>query len=354
MTRHLHTIPELVAMLNARLETLLAELLPAGRRDGLEYRCGSVRGEPGRSLAVHIGRGPKRGVWADFASGERGDVLELIAHARCHGDRAEAVRWARAWLGLTAGGEGKKHNPSTVSPPPPETAAPARLDRAGKALWLAGQPIAGTPVEAYLAGRGVSLAELGRAPGALRFHPRVWCAERQAEAPAMLAAIVRGGDIVACHRTYLAPREDGSWGKAPIKAAKKVLGSMKGGYIPLWRGVAGTPLAAVTAEETVAVTEGIEDALTVALFMPEWRVIAAVSLGNMADIELPAAVQRLVLVFDRDGENGAARQGRERAIAVHQRAGRHVRTVRPPEGFKDINAWWLAETESRRRRTGVA
>lgn len=350
---HLHSIAEIVAMLQAQIQPLVAELLPAGRREGAEWRVGSLAGEPGRSLGVHLRPGPKCGVWCDFCTGESGDVLALIAHVRCGGDRAEAVRWARRWLGLAAGSKGDTPRPA----PPPSTAAPAgeAVDaaKAGKALWLSGRPIAGTPAEAYLAGRGIALAALGRVPGALRYTDDAWCSERQCRAPAMLACIVRGSEIVACHRTFLARGADGVWRKAALRAAKKVLGPMGGGAIPVWRGASHRPLAEASADETVAITEGIEDALTVALFMPDWRVLAAVSLSNMADVQLPATVSRVVLVFDRDGENQAARRGRERAIALHQRAGREVRVVVPPEGYKDINAWWQADTAAR-RPSGVA
>lgn len=346
MARHLHTIPELAAMLAARIEPLARELLPAGHREGSEWRCGSVAGEPGRSLGVHLGPGPKRGVWCDFASGEAGDALELVARVRCGGDRAEAIRWARAWLGLPAGAGGGTDG--VVPPPPAPSAQVTRPDRAGRALWLSGRPIQDTPAEAYLAARGIHLAELGRVPGALRYRDDVWCSERGRPAPAMLACVVRGPEIVACHRTFLDRGADGRWGKAAIRAPKKVLGALRGGCIPIARGAAATPLPEVTADETVAVTEGVEDALTVALHMPEWRVLAAVSLGNMAELELPARIARLVLVFDRDGENAAARRARDRAIAAHQRQGREVRVVLPPEGYKDVNDWWRADVASRR------
>jgi hypothetical protein len=349
--RNLHTLPELAGMLAARIEALVLEVLPAGRRDGSEWRVGSLAGEPGRSLAVHLGKGPKRGVWCDFASGEAGDALDLVAFARCGGDRAEAVRWARAWLGLTAG-EGRMAPRPAVAPAPSPAAEIERPDRAGRALWLSGTPIQDTPAAAYLAGRGLALAALARVPGALRYREDAWCSERGRGAPAMLACIVSGSEIIGCHRTFLARRPDGSWGKAAVRAPKKVLGQVRGGAIPIARGRNNTPLASAGGDETVAVTEGIEDALTVALHMPEWRVLAAVSLGNMAELVLPQSVSRLVLVFDRDGENPAARRGRDRAVAAHQRAGREVRIVLPPEGYKDVNEWWRADAQQRRPNTG--
>lgn len=350
--RHLHSIQEINAMLAAQIEALVAELLPAGRRMGREWRCGSVAGEPGSSLAVYLAPAAKRGGWCDFNGGEGGDALELVARVRCNGNRGEAIRWARRWLGLDAGSGGRRPAVAPVTEPSP-AAERDTPERAGRALWLRGRSVLGTPAAAYLAARGLPVEALPRVPGALRYSDDVWCSERGIRAPAMLAAIVRGSEIIGCHRTFLAQRPDGTWGKAPIECPKKVLGEMRGGYIPIARGREATPLPEVTAEETVAVTEGIEDALTVALHMPEWRVIAAVSRQNMAALELPVGVQRLVLVFDRDGADLAAQRQREKAIAAHQRAGREVRFVFPPEGYKDINEWWQADQASRRPRASA-
>jgi len=51
-------------------------LLPGGNRVGKEYRIGSVAGEPGESLSVCV-EGTKAGLWADFASNQKGDLLDL-------------------------------------------------------------------------------------------------------------------------------------------------------------------------------------------------------------------------------------------------------------------------------------
>lgn len=55
------TPADIARSLRDRLEALLDELLPGGRRAGWEWRCGSVSGEEGQSLAVHLA-GQKRGV----------------------------------------------------------------------------------------------------------------------------------------------------------------------------------------------------------------------------------------------------------------------------------------------------
>src|SRR5262249_45379002 len=93
------SIAEIARMLGARALDLCAELLRNGIRDGHEWRVGSLGGEPGRSMAVHLS-GDKAGVWCDFAGGETGDALDLVAQVLYAGDKAKALAWARRWLGL--------------------------------------------------------------------------------------------------------------------------------------------------------------------------------------------------------------------------------------------------------------
>jgi hypothetical protein len=54
------------------------DVLPAGHREGREWRAGNVQGDQGSSLAVRLS-GPKAGLWNDFASGESGDALSRCA-----------------------------------------------------------------------------------------------------------------------------------------------------------------------------------------------------------------------------------------------------------------------------------
>jgi hypothetical protein len=341
-----HDIRAIVAMLAARIEELARELLPAGRREGAEWRCGSVAGEAGQSLGIHLA-GPRAGIWADFSASDprmKGDALDLVAMCLFAGDKRQAVRWAREWLGLAASA-GPWHT-TRAAVPDKKARRAAELDAEGrtlkaKRLWLDAQPIAGSPAAAYLAARGIDLDALPRPPGALRFDPACWSSEHQAPMPAMLAAITRRGEHVATHRTYLA-EERGTWRKAPLRAPKMVLGGFAGGLIALARGASGQPLARATEADTLAIAEGIEDALTLALHDPALRVVACVSLANMANLQLPDAMLDLVLVFDRDGENAAARAARERAVRTYLEQGRSVRELRPPEGHKDLNAWHQA------------
>lgn len=344
--RRMHSVPDIVAMLAAQIERLAMELLPAGKREGPEWRVGSVAGEPGQSLAVHIGS-RKPGIWCDYSSSDprqRGDALDLVAMVRFGGDKSEALRWARAWLGLDSADPDAFRAVQAVRP-----AAKERQERdesgqrlRAKRLWLEGVELPGTPAADYLASRGLPVGAFRPVPRAIRYHAECWCSERQGRHPAMVTAITVAGRHVATHRTYLAQTPAG-WRKAPIARAKKVLGLYSGGLIPLWRGASGLPLREAPAGDVVAITEGIEDGLTLALHTPAWRVVAAVSLSNMSAVQLPPTIQDVVLVFDRDGENRQARQARGAAIRRFEQEGCRVREFMPPEGFKDLNAWHQAE-----------
>ncbi len=56
---------DIASLLAVQIENLAAELLPSGRREGREWRCGSVQGEAGNSLGIHL-QGDKAGVSVRF------------------------------------------------------------------------------------------------------------------------------------------------------------------------------------------------------------------------------------------------------------------------------------------------
>jgi len=121
-------------------------------------------------------------------------------------------------------------------------------------IWHACRPAQGTPVETYLAARGIRVA----LPPTLRFHPRLWHGPSQRHWPAMVAAVqdVERG-LVGVHRTFLAP--DGR-AKAPVQPAKMMLGRS-----------AGCCVRFAVPAPTLLLAEGIETARgeVVALQMPD-------------------------------------------------------------------------------------
>ena len=73
-------------------------LLPGGKRHAGEWKAGSLSGEAGQSLSVRLS-GAKAGVWSDFASGDKGDILDLWAKVRGM-SVASAMVEAKQYLGI--------------------------------------------------------------------------------------------------------------------------------------------------------------------------------------------------------------------------------------------------------------
>lgn len=85
--------------LNDRVDAVCEALFPNGRRMGHEWRVGSLSGEPGDSLGVHL-TGHKVGVWKDFATGEDGgDLIDLWCKVKGL-DLPDALKEIKGWLGL--------------------------------------------------------------------------------------------------------------------------------------------------------------------------------------------------------------------------------------------------------------
>jgi len=67
---------DLAEVLARDAERVAMDLFPNGKRVGQEWEVGSLSGEAGKSLNVHL-TGSKAGVWKDFATGDSGDLLDL-------------------------------------------------------------------------------------------------------------------------------------------------------------------------------------------------------------------------------------------------------------------------------------
>ena len=93
------TVSDISNRLNGHAESVCRELLPHGRLVRGEWKVGSVSGEQGDSLGVCV-KGPKTGVWRDFADQSKGgDLIDLCAAVRgC--SVAEAIGWAKGYLGI--------------------------------------------------------------------------------------------------------------------------------------------------------------------------------------------------------------------------------------------------------------
>lgn len=355
---------EVVAGLQARPLDVAGVYAPGGHVDGQRYwsLC-PWRGDR-KVGSFHVAlSGPYAGRWRDEATGEQGDMLDLI-QAALGTDRRGAFDEACRFLGIAAETDAQRVNRRRLAERAKaaavETAIAAeegakRKRAAAHAQFLElREGIAGTPVEAYLAGRGISIAALGREPYSIRYHPHLPYRHVDPDTgeifegawPAMVAAIygpaVEGSprSFWGVHRTWLAQRPDGGWGKAPVPAPKKVFGSVKGGFISLWagNGPRGGKVAFAKAKPgaRVYVTEGIEDGLSVAVLLPGVWVAVGISLGNLREMVLPKAFSEVVLVADNDADP-RLQEALGTAIAAFRQQGRRVFVWRNTHGGKDVN-----------------
>jgi hypothetical protein len=95
---------DLSRQLARNAEAVCRHYLPAGRPEGRYWIVGDALGSPGRSLYVRLrggehGKGAA-GKWTDAATGEHGDLLDLIALNCGHHQLSEALDEARRFLAL--------------------------------------------------------------------------------------------------------------------------------------------------------------------------------------------------------------------------------------------------------------
>jgi len=302
-------VSEIVAQLIGHAGALCRELLPAGHREGAEWRCGSVQGEPGKSLGVCMS-GAKAGVWSDFGGDEKGDLLDLVQ--ACLGlDKGEAVRWAKSWLGIDDD-TGIQQCVRRRRPPPPRPprSEPSPNQIHALEIWRASRPATGTLAEDYLRGRGITIP----IPPTIRFHPALKHADTGIDLPALVAAVCDvERNVTGIQRIYLT--HDGR--KAPVNRPKMALGTLRGSAVRL---------APTTGR--VWLTEGVEDALALAQMMgePAWAVLGT---GNYKTVDLPENIKQVILAPDGDEAGQAIIQ--ETALRLAG-PGREVRAARLPAG----------------------
>lgn len=292
---------DLASRLGHQAEAVCKRYLGAGRRQGNYWQVGDVRNTPGRSMFVRLkdsAKGPA-GKWTDAATGEHGDLLDVIRESLGLIAFADVVDEARQFLSLP------HPDPEPQPSQHARTPAPSGSAEAARRLAAMCQPIGGTLVEAYLHGRGITVLH---GCGNLRFHPR--CYYRPDEHsptetwPAMVGVVTDLSDrTTGAHRTWLAP--DGS-GKAPIDIQRKAMGDLLGHAVRF--GLSG---------EVLAAGEGIESVLSAREVMPGMSAAAALSAAHLAAIQFHDALRRLYIVRDNDrAGDGAQNTLIERANAV--------------------------------------
>ena len=356
------------AALQARLPAVLAQLGYRERLSGPHITPLNPWRDDRRpgSFVIWL-NGDGAGAWKDFATGEAGDLYQLVEQTLGLKGWIDAYWWAIDFLGW---GRGEVRSADQVQKDRARAeanrkAAEARADaeaaakgREAKALWLTGDPnVIDTAVWRYLnEARGVPMGRLAHVPHALRGFAKLEHYDRTTgeltDWPCMAWAFTRPrigetpGGLTGVHLTWLRP--DGS-GKAPVEKAKKMRGQIKGAAIRVWKGATRlSPEKAIEAGRLgpLIVTEGIEDALTCAAAAPSNRVWAAGSLSLMHELVKvagwPGCASGVVLVRDNDWDTPEAVRAFEACAEDWRRAaaGRPLKIVAAPEGRgKDMNDW---------------
>lgn len=282
---------DLAIRLGQRAEAFCRRYLPNGRREGRYWLVGDVRNAPGRSMFVRLvgpetGKGAA-GKWSDAATGEHGDLLDVIREALGLSDFRDIAAEARSFLALP--------DPDPPGLRPRDRPAPSASREAARRLFSMSRPIAATLAETYLRKRGITaLHDLG----SLRFHPGCYYRPEGSRItqslPAMIAAVTDlSGDLTGAHRTWLAP--DGS-GKASVETPRRAMGDLLGHSVRF--GPSGAVMAA---------GEGIETVLSVRSALSLMPMIAALSAAHLAAVLFPPALRRLYVLRDRDPAGEGAR-----------------------------------------------
>jgi len=308
---------ELADRLARIAEAVCRHYLSNGHREGRYWIVGDVANTPGRSLYVRL-YGPlsgKRaaGKWTDTATGQHGDLLDLIALS-CGLDRlADVLAEARRFLGLA------QPTPIVPRPEPPDG-----LPEAARRLLVMSYSLAGTVAETYLRNRGIALTPDLRA---LRFHPRCFYrttdeatgANRYEVWPALLATVTDlDGRVTGVQRTWLDPS---GRDKAPVPSPRRALGE-----------IAGHGVQFGTAGDVMAAGEGLETVLSVRTILPAMPMAAALSANHLAVFRPPPALRRLYVAQDNDA---AGRRAAQQLSCRAQAGGIEAITLAPR--LKDFN-----------------
>lgn len=285
---------ELSERLAQSVQAVCRHYLPAGRREGRYWMIGDVAGTPGRSLYIRLfetERG-RIGNWVDAATGEHGDLVDLIRLNQRHGRLAEAIDEAERFLSLPPSASDDTGTATTLAKP-----ARAGSPAAARRLFAASKPLAGSLAATYLRSRRIT--RVSDLP-ALRFHPHCYYRPNEDDAhgtpgafPALIAAVTdTNGVQTGTHRTWLDP--SGSM-KAKVASPRKAMGNILGNAVRFG-----------TADDVLIAGEGIETMLSLHQVLPTMPMAAATSSAHLAAILFPSSLQRLYVARDRDAAGDAA------------------------------------------------
>jgi hypothetical protein len=238
------------------------------------------------------------GKWTDAATGEHGDLLDIIRESCGLLDFREVADEALRFL------SSPRASPATASVPG-RTRVQIGSPEAARRLFGMSQPIGQTVVETYLRRRGILNVH---DEGALRFHPRCYYRPDDSVStevwPAMIARVTDlDARITGIHRTWL---DRSGRDKAPVDTPRRAMGDLLCNAVRF-----GIP------DDVLVAGEGIETMLSLRCLLPSMPMAAALSANHLAAMLLPLTLRRLYIARDADaaGEGAAVTLAR-RADAI--------------------------------------
>ncbi|MDX8527865.1 toprim domain-containing protein [Mesorhizobium sp. MSK_1335] len=287
---------ELASRLAQRAEAVCRRYLSNGRRVGNYWLVGDARNAPGRSMFVRLkgsesGKGAA-GKWTDAATGEHGDLLDVIREALGLVDFKDVSDEARSFLSMprTASERDERRMPSVPS-------AGGSIEAARRLVSMS-RPITRTLVEMYLRGRGITALH---DTGSLRFHPNCYYRPDRGPTeawPAMIATVTDlQGKLTGAHRTWLDPGgfSEAHLGRAPIDTPRRAMGELLGHAVRFG-----------CCRDVMAAGEGIETMLSQRAVLPAMPAMAALSAAHLSAILFPDSLRRLYIARDNDPAGDAA------------------------------------------------
>jgi twinkle protein len=249
-------------------EAVCRHLLPAGKRDGAEYKVGSLSGEAGSSLCVNLAG--KVGMWSDFAASKGGKTLmSLWCSVRSQPFKVCIVE-AKQFLGIRDDFDKRVQSYGTVRAGGPSQ--PQHEDSAWKAVadvWAKCQPLTeGGPVWNYLVGQRrlePALVELYQVREMLSYNRWVmvfpYFLPDEDDAP--IAEVMQQRQVPGWLKFELLERLDGKKKEWTSKGPEKCLWGLQ---------VARTPV--FKSAQHVLICEGEKDALSWASYGANlWNVV---------------------------------------------------------------------------------
>jgi len=321
----MHSASDLAGRLARDAEAVCRHYLSAGRRAGNYWLVGDVSNRMGRSLYVHL-VGPRAGRWTDAATGQFGDLLDLIRETCGLVDFRDVADEARHFLSLPRPEPVSSRGSDAYDFAPVERRTGVQAQR----LFRMTQPLAGTLADTYLRGRGILRASTH---AALRFHPSCYYRDlvsgRTTSYPALIAAVTdSAGAITGVHRSWLDP--DGA-GKAKVDDPRRALGGLLGNGVRFCFPVnAPVPV--------MAAGEGIETMLSLAHVMPGMPIVAALTANHLAAFRFPPGCRRIYIAADADA---AGRHGIEGMSRRAQECGILPLVLSPELGDFNEDLRWL-------------